>query len=229
MVKNHLKRMAMPTSWTTQQKKGIKWVAKARPGAHSLSEGTPLVLVLREILKHANTAREAKQILNHKDVLIDGTKRNDHRYIVGLMDVISLPDVEEYYRIVFKENGRLELVKIDKKEANTKICKITGKGLYNKKTQLRLSDGRVILVDKDEYKTADSLVLQVPDQKIVSHLKFDKGALVLVTAGKKIGNIGTIAEVNGNMVKITSKDGDYETLKKYCYVIGKQKPAVTVE
>jgi small subunit ribosomal protein S4e len=229
MVKNHTKRMAMPTSWTTQQKKGIKWVANARPGAHSKEEGMPLVLVLREVLKYANTAREAKHILNHKNVLVDGVRRKDHRFMVGLMDTVSLPDVKEYYRILLKENGKLELVKIDEKEATTKVCKINGKGQSEKKTQLRLSDGRTILVEKGEYKTADSVVINVPDQKITSHLKFEKGALVLITAGKRIGNIGTVAEIKGDVVKIASKDGDYETLKKYCYVVGKQKPIITIE
>jgi len=229
MVKNHLKRLAMPTSWTTRQKKGVVWVARVNPGAHPSNEGTPLVLILREILEYANTSREVKLILNNKQVLIDGVRRKDHRFNVGLMDTISIPEIKENYRVSIGENGKLSLVKIDEKESKSKICKIKGKGLCKGKTQLRLSDGRTILADKGSYKTSDSIVISVPDQKIISHLKFEKGSSVLLIAGKRIGIKGTVEEIKENIVTIKSKSGKFETLKKYCFVVGKEKPELTIE
>lgn len=230
MVKNHLKRIAMPTTWTTKEKKTFTWVARAKPGMHSFEEGMPLVLVLREMLNHANSAREVKYILSNKQVLIDGIRRRDHKFTVGFMDSISIPELNENYRISLNENGKLSLIKIDKKESAEKLVKIRGKGLYKGKTQLRLSDGRTMLIEKskEEYKTSDSLLISVPEQKIMSHLKFEKGALVLLTDGKKIGNIGVIEEIKKDNVKIKAKNIEFETLKKYCFVIGKQKPALTI-
>lgn len=229
MGKNHIKRIAMPKTWTTQEKKRVYWVARPNPGAHSLHEGMPLVLVLREMLKLGDTAREVRQILNHKTVLVDGVRRRDHKFNVGLMDVISIPDLKENFRITFNKHRKLSLVKIDDKEAKEKICKIKGKGLYNGKTQLRLSDGRNLIADKGEYKTGDSVVLAVPDQKIQSHIKFEKGALVLLTHGKKIGLIGTVENIKDHTITIKSKDGEFETLKEYCFVIGKGKPSLKIE
>ncbi|HME87131.1 MAG TPA: 30S ribosomal protein S4e [Candidatus Nanoarchaeia archaeon] len=228
MAKNHMKRLVMPTTWTTQQKKGIKFVTRGKPGAHKLSEGMPIVLILREMLHIANTAREVKEIMNHQVVLVDGTQRKDHRYQVGLMDTISLPATKQSYRVSINTNGRLSILKIDEKEAKEKVCKIQGKGLYQGKTQLQLSDGRSLLVEKGNYKTGDSVVITVPDQKIQSHISFEKGATVLLTGGKRIGVVGTIEDIKENMVAIKAGKESFETAKKYCFVVGKQKPALTI-
>ena len=228
MVKNHMKRLVMPTTWTTQQKKGIKWITRTNAGSHSLEEGMPLVLILREMLHHANTAREVKQILQNQTVLVDGTRRKDHRFNVGFMDTVSIPLLKESYRVSIDSNGRLSVLKIDEKEAKEKLCKIKGKGLFQGKTQLQLSDGRNVLVEKGSYKTGDSIVITVPEQKIQSHVAFEKGATVLLTGGKKVGVIGTVEEIKENIVKIKAEKETFETAKRYCFVVGKQKPALTI-
>jgi small subunit ribosomal protein S4e len=228
MVKNHLKRLVMPTTWTTKEKKSVTWVARPNAGAHPLNEGMPILLIFRELLGLANTAREVRYMMKNKQVLVDGKRRTDYRFNVGLMDVISLPDIKEQYRISINNNRKLAPVKIDAKEANQKVCKIKGKGFYNGKMQLRLSDGRVILADKGKYHTSDSIIISLPDQKIVEHLQFEKGSSVLLTGGKFIGKIGNVQEIKDETVVIKSKDETFETLKKYCYVVGKQKPALTI-
>ncbi len=229
MVRNHLKRLVMPVTWTTKLKKGVKWVSTVNPGAHNENEGMPLVLALREILTYAKTTREVKHILNNKEVLVDGVVRKDHRFNVGLMDVISIPGLKDYYRVSMNKNNRLSLVKIDEKEASTKVCTIRGKGLYKGKTQLRLSDGRVILADKGKYKTSDAVVISLPDQKIHSHIAFEKGATVLLVGGKKAGIIGTIDEIKKDTVTIKADKHTLETAKRYCFVVGKTKSEVTIE
>jgi small subunit ribosomal protein S4e len=240
MARNHLKRIEMPVTWTSKEKKKVYWIARPNPGAHKLDKGMPLVLVLREILGYASSAREAKQVLNNKNVLVDGIRRKDHRFNVGFMDVISVPELKESYRISLNKYGKLNLVRIDEKESKEKICKIHGKGLYRGKTQLRLSDGRNALVDKGNYKTSDSVVISVPDQKITKHISFEKGATVLLTKGRKIGTIGTVQEVKlfseqnvrenqEDVVIVKSGNETFETLMRYCFVIGKQKPEVKIE
>ena len=195
MVKNHLKRIAMPVTWSTKDKKRIIWVAKPNPGAHSIKEGMPAVLILRELLNHGNTTREVKHILHNKNVLVDGTRIKDHRYNIGLMDTMSIPELKEYYRIILNKYGKLFPIKIDEKEASLKLCRINGKGYYNGKIQLRLSSGRIILVDKGNYKTGDSILITVPEQKIEKHFAFEKDSTILITKGKNIGIIGTVKEI----------------------------------
>ncbi len=234
MVKNHLKRIAMPVTWTTREKKGVVWVARPNPGAHSLEEGMPLTLVIRELLRYANSAREVKHILNHRKIMIDGVQRKDHRFNVGLMDAISIPDLKENYRVVLNKFNRLTLIKIDDGEAKEKVCKINGKGLYQGKVQLRLSGGRTILADKKEkYSTGDSVLISIPEQKLIKHIPFEKGATVLLTKGKKAGVTGVVQEIKmhskqnakktqEDMVIVKSGNETFETLKKYCFVLGKQ-------
>lgn len=229
MAKNHLKRIAMPSTWTAREKKRAVWIAKVNPGAHSADEGMPLVLVIREVLRYANTAREARQILNNKAVLVDGIRRKDLKFNVGLMDIISMPELKESYRISLDERRRLNLVKIDEKEAGLKLCRINGKGMFRGKIELRLSDGRTILISgKSEYKVGDSLVIEIPKQKIAEHLKLENGSYVMLTDGKRIGSTGNIEEIKGSLVKIKSGKEEFDTLKKYCFVAGKQKPVLTI-
>ncbi|MBN2420891.1 30S ribosomal protein S4e [Candidatus Woesearchaeota archaeon] len=228
MVKNHLKRIAMPKTWTTADKKGIVWAPKVNPGAHSMNEGLPLVILMRELLKLANTKREVRNILNHKKILIDGKQRKDHKFNVGLMDIISIEETKENFRMSFNKYGKLVPVAIDQKEAKEKICKIKGKGFYEGKSQLRLSDGRIILIEKGNYKTSDSIIITVPEQKIVQHLPFEKGAAIMLTGGKKIGVIGVIEEIKKDVIRIKSHNDVFETDKKHCFVVGKGKPSLTV-
>lgn len=228
MVKNHLKRIAMPKSWTAADKKGVAWAPKVNPGAHPMNEGIPLVILMRELLKVAETKREVRSILNHKNILVDGKRRKDHKFNVGLMDVVSFEETKENFRISFNKYGKLVPVAIEQKEAKEKICKITGKGLCKGKSQLRLSDGRVILAEKGNYKTADSIVITIPEQKIVQHLSFEKGSAVMLIGGKKVGIVGVIEEIKGDIVKIKSHNDIFETDKKHCYVVGKGKPALTI-
>ncbi len=225
MVKNHLKRIAVPRSWNIARK-GTTFVTKPNPGAHSLEHSMPLSLVLREILKVARTAKEVKRLIKTKDIFVDKRKRSDERIPVGLMDVIEFPQIEECHRILIDSKGRLMAVKVNAKEAGMKLSRVESKSLLKGgKTQLNLSDGRNIIVDKDAYAVGDTLQLSLPDQKIQDHLKSEKGALVLLIGGKHAGTIAKMEELNQNKIIIKAKNQKFETLKRYAFIVGKDKPA----
>lgn len=228
-MKSHLKRIAMPKSWVLAKKKSINWIVKPKPGAHPLERGVALAVILRDMLGYAKTIREVKNILLHKKVLVDGKRRKDHRLIVGLMDVVSIPEIKENFRIILNRKGKIALIKIDEKDSKIKPCKITGKTPVKKKMQLNLFDGKNILVDKDIYKVNDTVILSLPEQKISDSLKFDKGALVYLTAGKRIGVVGTVQDIKTKTVIIKTAEEEFETAKKYCFVIGKDKSIIKLE
>src|SRR5660397_189743 len=108
----HQKRVAAPISWPVTRKT-YHWVVGVNPGAHSTETGIPLLVVVRDILKIANNAREAKRIINEKNICIDGVVRTDYKYMVGLFDIISLPATNEYYRVLFDSKNRFKLFKED--------------------------------------------------------------------------------------------------------------------
>ena len=90
------------------------------------------------------------------------------------MDVLSIPVSNEYYRMFINKNKKLQLLKTNKDESSIKVCKIIGKTTLKKGlVQLNLFDVRCILVKKDNYKVGESLLLELPSQKIKEHFKIN--------------------------------------------------------
>ena len=123
MTKSHLKRLAAPKCWQIKKKKN-KYIIKPKPGPHNAKLGTPLSLVLRNLLKNVKTSKEAKYLLNNKDVFINNKIRRDPKFVVGFMDIVSIPLTEENYRVLLNKNGKIYLHPIKEKESKTRLCKI---------------------------------------------------------------------------------------------------------
>ena len=229
MGKAHLKRLNAPKTWKVKRK-GIKFITKPSPGPHSKRMCMPLNIVLRDKLGYASTTKEIKHILLNKEILIDGKRRQELKYPLGFMDVLDIPELKEYYRMLLDNKGYLILLKIDKKEANLKPCKIMNKTiLKGGRTQLNLSHGINKLVDKDSFKTGDTLVLEMPKQDVKEHIKLEKGAYVFMTGGTHVGTHGVVEEVKLHTIFFKSSSGkSYETLKRYALVIGKDKPMISL-
>lgn len=228
MVKQHLKRIAAPKAWSIRRKTNT-FVARPYPGGHPLDEGMGLGTFLKEVFGYAQTTKEAKQMLHSKNVLVDESRKDNVRHHVGLFDVISFPDVKEHYRIILTKHGKLGVINIPKEESTKKPCKITNKSKVKGKTQLNLFDGRNILVEKDEYKTGDTLILELPKQKIAKHHKLAKKALIFLTGGKHKGSTGVVQDIVGNKIMYKTEEGTVaETLKKYAFVLGEGKSSVKI-
>jgi small subunit ribosomal protein S4e len=223
--------MSMPTSWKVP-KKTNKWITATSPGPHNKESSLPLVVVLRDMLKIVNNAKEAKKVLLEKKVLIDGIARKDLKFPVGLYDVIAIPGNSQYYRMLQDSKGRLYLNTIDEERAKFKICKILNKTtVKGGKTQLNLHDGTNILASED-YKTKDTIKISLPDKKILLKLEYKVGNLVMVTGGRHSGMVGTLKEINiikssqNNVVTISGIDSEIETIENYVFVIGEDKPVI---
>ena len=229
-----LKRLLAPPFWRTP-KKAYKWTVSPRPGPHRKFESIPLQILVRDILKLAETGKEAKTIIHTGEVFVDGKKRKDHAYPVGLMDVIVIPKLKKYFRVVPFAKG-LNLVEIPEKESKSKISKIVGKTVVKKgRMQLNLHDGKNILVEKGAYSTGDSLLIEVPAQKILEHVKLGKGNVGLIIKGKNSGKNVVIKEVTKvrsrepNKIICDIEDKEVEVREDYVIVTGEKKPLVTVE
>lgn len=226
MVKNHLKKIAAPRTWHLKRKKNT-FITRPNPGAHPLDMGMALTNVMRQMLKVAKTAKEVKSIVNNKEVLVDKRKRKDARMIVGFMDVIEFPETGSAFRIVLDRKGRLSATDVEKAEAGSKLIRIEGKSLIKKgKVQLHMSDGRNILADDKKMNVGDTLHVELPSQKVLAHFPLDKKVSAVLIGGKHSGTVGTVDEINQNKILFSTSEGNkYETLKKYAFVVGKDKPA----
>jgi small subunit ribosomal protein S4e len=94
------------------------------------------------------------------------------------------------------------------------------------KTQLHLHDGRNLLFDSNpEYKSGDSVVISLPEQEIVSHHKFEEGALAYLTGGS---HIGETADIRSYEIKRSSKANEtsfdnFGTISDYVFILGNSK------
>ncbi len=227
-MKSHLKRIAAPKSWRIERKVR-KWVVRANPGAHEISTSFPLAFFMRDILGYANSMREVKNILTKKTILVDGKRARDPKMSVGLMDVITSPDIGESFRILLDKKGKLYAKRLDKKtDAEIKPLRIENKTKVSNKTQLNLSFSNNLLVEKDTYKTGDTLVMSLSKKEVKAHLKLEKGALVYLIGGARIGEVGVIESIEGKKITANVGGQSIDTLKEYAFVIGKEKPVIEI-
>jgi small subunit ribosomal protein S4e len=223
-MSNHLKAYNAPKSWTIPRKT-TKWVIRPDAGAHPQERALPIALLLKQ-LKIAATGREVKKILNEKVVLVDGAAVTDPHSATGFMDTIQIKPGFAL-RCTLDEKGRLKFIDIPEAELGKKICKIIGKRtLKGNKIQLNLSTGRNILAAKNDYAVGDSLLMDVPSQKITGHYPLSKGHTAFMTSGKHTGQVGVIDHIEGDRLWFTKGKDKFETLKQVAFVVGKDKPAV---
>jgi len=228
-VSRHQKRVTIPVSWPIARKTK-KWVAKTSPGPHSSQESIPLVTVIRDMLKLVDNSREAKRVLYEGKVLVDGKVQKDYKLPVGIFDVISIPLLDQQYRMLKDARGMFYLSLLEPGKVR-KLARIENKTiLKGKRQQLNLSDGSNKL-DEGEFKVGDSLVLSIPEKNIEDRIEFKVGNLAMVVGGKHAGQTGKIKEIitvkssQPNRVVI-SGDEEFETIEDYVYMIGKDQPVI---
>ena len=235
-VRRHLRRISAPRTWPIPRK-GSYWVIKPTPGPHSIEYSMPIALWIRDYLKYARTLREVKYILNSGKVLVDGKVVKDYAYPVGLFDVLSFPDLNEHYRVLMNRREKLILHPIDEKEARIKILRIKKKNMVNGgRVQLTLFDGRNVLVeDPKEYTVGDSLLIEIPSQSIVDHIKLEKGALLYFISGERVGLTGRLEEIkvlnsmSPNILFYRDEEGNlYQSKPEYTIVIGRERPLISL-
>jgi len=234
IIMARLKRLVTPKFWRIS-KKATKWAVSPRPGPHKKMHSIPLQVVLRDILHLVETGKEAQTALKQRQVLVDGRVVKDHAFPLGLMDVLAMPKIKKFYRTIVDKDG-LRLLEIEEKEANKKLCRINNKTTIARgKFQLNLHDGRNIIVEKSgEYKTGDSVLIEVPQQKIVEHIPLEKESMILVFEGKSIGELGKVKELvvtkskEPNKIVFESEGKESETIVDHVMVVGKTKPVISL-
>ena len=182
------------------------------------------------MLKLVNSSKEAKRILHDGSVLVDGNIVRDYRFPVGLFDVITMPKTDTSYRVLLDRKQRLMLHKVT--DSGIKLYRITDKtNVKGGATQLNLHDGSNIISDEFSYRTSDSVLVSIPERKVLQHFVYKPGNLALITGGAHSGELATIKEIKKvrssmpNMVSLQSTY-DFETVEDYVFVIGKNTPEI---
>jgi small subunit ribosomal protein S4e len=218
-----MKRLAAPKAIPITDRKEKTWLLKASPGPHCKESAVPLLVLMRDMLKVAETAREIKKAITGRLVSVDGKIRTDVAFPVGLMDYVSFAD--KRYRIMVDSKARLMPVEISDGETKKKIMKVIGKNTIKKgKIMIMLHNGRTMLADNN-VNVGDSLIISVPGFKIEKVLKLEKGTNCLIVEGKHAGMVAKLEEIierKGSMdaeAKLSSPEGEFITVAKYLFVV----------
>lgn len=223
----HWKRMAVPGLLSRERKRAV-WVTKPAPGRHAREESLALVTLLRDVLRVAEDASQARKLLQSGLVLVDGKPARDKKLAVGLMDLVSIPSLDAHYRLVVR-GGKLLPLAVPKDQVKVKLCKVVGKTFVpGSKVQLNLHDGRSQLIEREEDRFApgDTVRLAVPAQKIEGFVKLERGARCYVFRGRHSGTLATLEEVlerkgsRESDARLRGADGkDLITVKGYLFAV----------
>ena len=223
----HLIRHSAPKGWPISRSER-RFTTRPSPGPHKLDQCITLNLLIKEILNQSETTRETKNLLHQGHFLIDKRKVQNHKFPVGIFDIIEMPKLKQAHRVFQKKDGSFITRPIKSEDSSIKPCKVVGKTILKKgKIQLNLFDGKNRLTENKDIKVNDSILLDLEKDKISSHLKFEKGAKVYITDGKYMGNIGIVEEIkeeknNSRVILKIGKD-KVETTTDYAFVIGKME------
>jgi len=239
-----LKRKPAPRFWPIHRKE-VTWVVKPTSGPHSLDGCMPLALMLRESLQLAETRKEAKTIVSQRKVCVDGKIRTEDDFPIGLMDVVSIPEVGKNFCVLPSYKG-LFLREINGEDAKFKLCRIEDKTVVsNGQIQLHLHDGSNVLIkiadpknpQEDVYETLDTLKISLPERQILEHIKMKEKDFAIITGGKNIGNWGKAVEIEkaegkkrrNALVTVEDERGTrYQTTLKFVFAIGESRPLISL-
>ena len=232
----HLKRKPAPKLWPIYRKSAI-WTVKPNPGPHSLSRSLPLGLIVRDVLKFAKTGKEAKNIISQEKIKVDGKVRRDERFLVGLMDVVSIVDTKKSYRLLPSRKGLL-LHPIKSEDEGFKLYRVEDKTVVKGgRVQLDLHDGTSFVIPEDVYQTLDVLKLSIPDRELIEHTKLKVGANAIVIGGKNIGRYGKVSTIEKSpnqkrrdlLVTIEDSNGEqFQTILDFVFILGDTKPSISL-
>lgn len=241
---SRLKRKPAPKFWPIHRKEYV-WAVKPSAGPHSFESCMPLVIVLRDILSLAETRKEAKTIVVQGRVQVDGKVRREDNFPIGLMDIISLPDIKKNFLVLPSYKG-LTLKEISGEEAKFKLCRIENKEVVKKGyIQLHLHDGSNIQVEiadpkspqEDVYKTLDTVKINIPEKQILEHTSMKENDYAIITGGKNVGKHGKIVEIEkaegkkrrSALVTVEDEKGNrYQTTLDFIFALGEEQPLVSV-
>ena len=229
-----LKRQMAPMFWRINRKEK-RFVITVKPGSHPKNNSIPTAVLLRDTLNSVKTLREAKSSIYGGKVKVDGVIQKSLHHPIGLMDVVELAGTTEVYRLVPNNGQILVPIKINSDEKSKKLVKVKSK-TTNKggKTQLGFHDGRSMITDMD-INVNDSCLLQIPEQKILDVIKFEKKSQVIIIKGINSGHIGTINEIKvgtftlPKRISLLINDKTVEIPVNMIMVIGKEKPVIQIK
>jgi len=195
----------------------------------------PLIVFIRNRLKYALNGREVKAIVMQRLIKVDGKIRTDPTYPAGFMDVISIEKTGENFRLIYDTKGRFTIHRITDTEASYKLCKVKRVQLGKKGIPYLVThDARTIRYPHPDIKVNDTVKVDLESGKISEFIRFDTGAIAMVTGGRNMGRVGVIThrerhDGGFDIVHIKDAvDNTFATRLSNVFIIGQEKPWVSL-
>lgn len=214
-------RIKRAVSLTAMKRKKVRFITASR-GPHRRDSSLALVTIIRDVLKLAETSREARKVIKGRMVKVDGRVVTDPKRGLGVFDTLEAGG--KSYRIIPRK--RLELVE---SEAGSKIVQIIGKtAIKGGKIQANFNDGKNAVLGKNEYKVLDSLLISLPDQEVKEHIAFEPGVLVLITKGMNSGKMARLIDIERKRSRVWLEGGGkrFEAPLYGVIAVGKDRPLI---
>jgi small subunit ribosomal protein S4e len=175
---------------------------------------------------------EATKIVKDKEgmIKVDGKIRRDPKFPLGTMDVVSIDRTNEHFRILYDIKGRFQPHRVDAKEGEFKLCKVTQKKIGKTKVpHIVTHDGRTIRFPHPDIQINDSVKFDFKSKSISGVVKFQVGATVMLVGGNNVGRIGNITSIEKHQGSFDichvkdSKGNSFSTRLANAFVIGDGK------
>jgi small subunit ribosomal protein S4e len=110
-----------------------------------------------------------------------------------LADVITIERSGEHFRLLYDIKGRFTIHRISAEEANFKLLKVRKHQLGAKGVPYIVThDGRTIRYPDPAIKVNDTVKFDFVQNRIIDHIKFEAGNVVMITGGRNMGRSGVI-------------------------------------
>lgn len=212
-----------------------KYAPMPSAGPHRFAECIPLCVLLTKKLKYADTTKELKYILRKNMVRVNGVVRTDKDFPVGIMDVISIDPTNEHLRLLYTNNRKFVLKKLDENEASFRLCKVVRKSVGKKGIPyLYTQDGSTFRYCDPKIKIGDTVKIDLATKNIVDFLSFKIDMKVFITKGKNLGCAGVISNIENhlggyNIAYVVDSHGrSFATRADNAFVIGEESSWITL-
>lgn len=229
------KKISVSSVRKVMKKTGGRLTVRSRPGAHSKESSVPLGFAVRDLIGLAQNSKEARAVLNSGAVKVNGIARKEHRFNLGLFDILDIEITKQRFRAVLDSHGRLVLKEIPQKGPISKLCKVISKKTAKGGVmQITMNDGTTIIEKKTAAKVGDSIKLELPQKKVSAIYHLHKGCQAYITGGSHVGMLAKVADiVEGTMrrprlVSLEAEKGSFLTIDKNVFVVGENKAEIDI-
>merc|ERR1712150_339848 len=153
-------------------------------------------------------------------------------------DVVELEKSSDRYRLLYDTKGRFILNRINREEAQFKLCRIQKVYVTAGKVPVAVThDGRTLRYPDPKIKVNDTVKLDIASGKPSGILPFELGATVMLSRGHNCGRVGTMMHIerhDGSFNIVTIKDAKghiFSTRLQNVFVIGDKdgsKPLISL-